>query len=186
MIHSPCGAFNNNSPCVSDGKWTKRYPRNLVSDTITGNDGYPLYRRRLVEDGGKTIALKVRNVDIEVYNLWVVLYSPLLSNTFKAHINVEYCNSVKSIKYICKYVSKGSDMAVFGVGKVAARLVEINQYQLGRYISSNEAVWHILSFPIHKRYPIAVHLRGILRMNSACTSQQLMYVQEHWFYRQQF
>ncbi|GFX49106.1 hypothetical protein TNCV_3077241 [Trichonephila clavipes] len=153
MIHGPCGAFNNNSSCMSDGKCTKRYPRKLVSDTIPGNDGYPLYRRRSVEDGGKSVVLKVRNIDIEVDNRWIVPYSPLLSKTFKAHINVEYCNSVKSIKYICKYVNKGSDMAVFGVGNVAAPLDEINQYQLGRYISSNEAVWRILSFPIHERHP---------------------------------
>ncbi|GFT09255.1 ATP-dependent DNA helicase [Trichonephila clavipes] len=158
MIHGPCGAFNNNSSCMSDGKCTKRYPRKLVSDTITDNDGYPLYRRRSVEDGGKSVVLKVRNIDIEVDNRWIVLYSPLLSKTFKAHINVEYCNSVKSIKYICKYVNKGSDMAVFGVGKVAAPLDEINQYQLGRYISSNEAVWRILSFPIHERHPTVIHL----------------------------
>ncbi|GFT79695.1 putative DNA helicase [Trichonephila clavipes] len=158
MIHGPCGAFNNNSSCMSDGKCTKRYPRKLVSDTITGNDGYPLYRRRSVEDGGKSVVLKVRNIDIEVDNRWIVPYSPLLSKTFKAHINVEYCNSVKSIKYICKYVNEGSDMAVFGVGNVAAPLDEINQYQLGRYISSNEAVWRILSFPIHERHPTVIHL----------------------------
>ncbi|GFV41445.1 ATP-dependent DNA helicase [Trichonephila clavipes] len=158
MIHGPCGAFNNNSPCMSDGKGTKRYPRKLVSDTITGNDGYPLYRRRSVEDGGKSVVLKVRNIDIEVDNRWIVPYSPLLSKTFKAHINVEYCNSVKSIKYICKYVNKGSNMEVFGVGNVAAPLDEINQYQLERYISSNEAVWRILSFPIHERHPTVVHL----------------------------
>ncbi|GFW07512.1 ATP-dependent DNA helicase [Trichonephila clavipes] len=158
MIHGPCDAFNNNSSCMSDGKCTKRYPRKLVSDNITGNDGYPLYRRRSVEDGGKSVVLNVRNIDIEVDNRWIVPYSPLLSKTFKAHINVEYCNSVKSIKYICKYVNKESDMAVFGVGNVAAPLDEINQYQLGRYISSNEAVWRILSFPIHERHPTVVHL----------------------------
>ncbi|GFW35090.1 helitron_like_N domain-containing protein [Trichonephila clavipes] len=158
MIHGPCGAFNNNSPCMSDGKCTKRYPRKLVSDTITGNDGYPLYRRRSVENGGKSVVLKVRNIDIEVDNRWIVPYSPLLSKTFKAHINVECCNSVKSIKYICKYVNKGSDMAVFGIGNVAAPLDEINQYQLGRYISSTEVVWRILSFPIHERHPTVVHL----------------------------
>ncbi|GFV41062.1 ATP-dependent DNA helicase [Trichonephila clavipes] len=130
----------------------------VVSDTITGNGGYPLYRRRSVEDGGKSVVLKVRNIDIEVDNRWIVPYSPLLSKTFKAHINVEYCNSVKSIKYIFKYVNKGSDMAVFGVGNVAAPLDKINQYQLGRYISSNEAVWRILSFPIHERHPTVIHL----------------------------
>ncbi|GFV54536.1 ATP-dependent DNA helicase [Trichonephila clavipes] len=49
-------------------------------------------------------------------------------------------------------------MAVFRVGNVAAPLDEINQYHLGRYISSNEAVWRILSFPIHERHPTVVHL----------------------------
>ncbi|GFW40605.1 helitron_like_N domain-containing protein [Trichonephila clavipes] len=75
MIHGPCGAFNNNSSCMSDGKFTKRYPRKLVSDTITGNDGYPLYSRRSVEDGGKSVVLKVRNIDIEVDICWIVPYS---------------------------------------------------------------------------------------------------------------
>ncbi|GBP87828.1 hypothetical protein EVAR_65677_1 [Eumeta japonica] len=143
---------------MSDGKYTKRYPRNLVSDTITDNDGCPPYRRRSVEDGGKSIILKVRNVDVEVDNRWVVPYSPLLSNTLKAHINVEYCNSVKLMKYISKYANKRSDLAVFGVGNVAAPVDEINQYQFGRYISNNEAVWSILSFPIHERHPTVVHL----------------------------
>ncbi|CAI6346155.1 unnamed protein product [Macrosiphum euphorbiae] len=158
MIHGPCGALNPSSPCMSDGKCTKRYPRALVSETITGNDGYPLYRRRSTTDGGKSITLKVRNIDVEVDNRWVVPYSPLLSKTFKAHINVEYCNSVKSIKYICKYVNKGGDMAVFGVENRTRTIDEINQYQLGRYISSNEAIWRILSFQIHDRHPTVVHL----------------------------
>lgn len=115
MIHGPCGEYNVNSPCMVDGKCTKRYPRALVSETVTGNDGYPLYRRRCTEDNGRSVTIRVRNQDVEVDNRWIVPYSPLLSKVFKAHINVEYCNSVKSIKYICKYVNKGSDMAVFGV-----------------------------------------------------------------------
>ncbi|GFR00265.1 helitron_like_N domain-containing protein [Trichonephila clavata] len=115
MIHGPCGSLNNNSLCVSDGKCTKRYPRDLLGETITGNDGYSLYRRRSTEDGWISITLKVLTNTIDVDNRWVVQYSPLLLKTYNAHITVEYCDSVKAIKYICKYVNKGSDMAVFGV-----------------------------------------------------------------------
>ena len=141
MIHGPCGALNENSPCLAKGRCTKQYPRLLVSKTITGNDGYPQYRRRSTEDGGKTAIIKKRNgTTIEVDNQWFVPYSPLLSKTFNAHINVEYCNSVKAIKYICKYVNKGSDMAVFGLQPEIKDFDEIVQYQAGRYISSNEAV----------------------------------------------
>ena len=35
---------------------------------------------------------------------------------------------------------------------------EIKCYQMARYISSNEAVWRLLQFPIHDRYPPVVHL----------------------------
>lgn len=140
-----------------DGKCSKRFPKTLIFDTVTGNDGYPLYRRRSTADNGKCIVKKINNQDVDIDNRWIVPYSPLLSKTYKAHINVEYCNSVKSIKYICKYVNKGSDMAVFGVVNENTN-DEITQYQMGRYISSNEAIWRILSFPIHDRYPTVVHL----------------------------
>ncbi|GFQ88734.1 helitron_like_N domain-containing protein [Trichonephila clavata] len=92
MIHGPCGSLSNNSLCMSDGKCTKMYPRDLLAKTITGNAGYPLYRRRSTEDGGKSITLKVLNNTIDVDNRWVVPYSPLLQKTYNAHINVECCN----------------------------------------------------------------------------------------------
>ncbi|XP_073990924.1 uncharacterized protein [Rhodnius prolixus] len=64
----------------------------------------------------------------------------------KKDIKVSPC-SVKSIKYICKYVNKGSDMAVFRIENNNVHSPPLNQndeitnYQIGRYISSNEAVW---------------------------------------------
>lgn len=155
MIHGPCGVYNNNSPCMIDGKCSKRYPRDLIAETITGNDGYPLYRRRSVADNGRSVVVKIKGQDVHADNRWVVPYSPILSKAFEAHINVEYCNSVKSIKYICKYVNKGSDMAVFGVTNAND---EVSQYQMGRYVSSNEAIWRIFSFSIHERHPTVVHL----------------------------
>ncbi|GFV52935.1 ATP-dependent DNA helicase [Trichonephila clavipes] len=132
---------------MSDGKCTKWYPG--IAETITGNNGYPLYRRRSTEDGRKSITLKVLYNTIDVDNSWV-----------------------KAIKYICKYVNKGSDMAVFGLENTTASNVEVIQYQLGRYISSNEVVWRILSFSIPERYPTIVHLAVHLKMDSVCILHQ--------------
>ena len=72
-------------------------------------DGYPSYRRRSPEDGGVSFEKKVNAREtLTIDNRWVVPYSPLLSRAFRAHINVEWCNSVKSIKYVCKYINKVS------------------------------------------------------------------------------
>ncbi|XP_072398185.1 uncharacterized protein [Diabrotica undecimpunctata] len=155
MIHGPCGTLNQNSPYMVDAKCSKRYPRTLISETITGNNGYPLYRRRSTADNVRSTIVKLNQQDIEIDNRWIVAYSPILSKTFKAHINVESCHSVKSIKYICKYVIKGSDMAVIGIN---AENSNDTQYQMGRDVSSNETVWRIFSFLIHERHSTVVHL----------------------------
>lgn len=76
---------------------------------------------------------------------------------FQVHINIEYCTSVKLIKYVCTYVNKRRDMAVFGISNERTS-DEVMRYQLGRYISSNGAVWRILGFQIHERHPTVVHL----------------------------
>ncbi|XP_049315830.1 uncharacterized protein LOC125779235 [Bactrocera dorsalis] len=159
MIHGPCGTFNMASPCMENGKCKKHFPKNYTNDTITDTDGYPMYRRRNVANGGHTFTIRQSNNtnQVEIGNQWVVPYSPLLSKTYKAHINVELCSSVKSIKYICKYVNKGSDLAVIELQNLNKN-DEITRYQMGRYISSNEAIWHTLSFPIHERYPSVQHL----------------------------
>lgn len=83
MIHGPCGVFNNNSPCMVDGKCSKRYPRDLIAKTITGNNGYPLYRRRSVEDGGRSVVVKIKGQDFHIDNRWIVPYSPILPKSLK-------------------------------------------------------------------------------------------------------
>ncbi|XP_055918387.1 uncharacterized protein LOC129950474 [Eupeodes corollae] len=135
MIHGPCGTLNMMSPCMDNGKCTKRFPKPCETDTITNMDGYPSYRRRDVDNGGQSYELRLSN----------------------AHINVELYSSMKSIKYICKYVHKGSDKAIFAVQNVNDN-DEITRYQMGRYISSNEAIWRIFTFPIHERDPAVIHL----------------------------
>ncbi|XP_069968400.1 uncharacterized protein [Bactrocera oleae] len=92
MIHGPCGPINRQSPYMVNCKCSKPYPRKMTAETIAGHDGYPLYRHRSPDDNGRTITTKVKGNDFMVDNSWVVPYSPLLSKTFKAHCNVEYCN----------------------------------------------------------------------------------------------
>ncbi|KAH8394376.1 hypothetical protein KR215_007025 [Drosophila sulfurigaster] len=101
--------------------------------------------------------MKVKRMDFVVDNNWIVPYSPLISKTFKTHCNVEYCNSVKSIKYICKYFTKSSDMAVFGLQSSNTN-DEISRYQVSRYVNCNEAIWRIFAFHIHERHPTVMHL----------------------------
>lgn len=143
MLHH-CG----NRCTDSKGKCSKEFPKKTISATKHGEDGYPTYRRRSLEEGGHFFEnCKGQRFD----NRWVVPYSPTLSRIFNSHINVEYCHSVKAIKYICKYVHKGADMAEFAVDEITA-------YETGRYVSSSEAFWKIFSFQIHERYPAVVHL----------------------------
>ncbi|GBP20921.1 hypothetical protein EVAR_80741_1 [Eumeta japonica] len=127
----------------------KNFPKDFTNDTVTNVDGYPIYRRRNPENGGQSFIKNIINTDIDIDNRWVVPYSPLLSKTYNAHINVEFCSSVES--------------NTFAMNKND----EITLYQIGRYISSNEAAWRIFGFPIHERDPavvqLAIHLENDIR-----------------------
>ncbi|GBN43328.1 hypothetical protein AVEN_249309-1 [Araneus ventricosus] len=150
MVHGLCGAFNCLSQCLKEGNCSKMYPRQFIKETQFATDGYPLYRRRKPEDGGQTATVKMKSDSLAIDNRWIVPYSPLLLKMFDAHINVKCFNSVKSIKYILKYVQKGSDQGVFAAHSSNNCIDEISEYHAGRYISSNEAAWCIFGFSIHE------------------------------------
>ena len=126
MIHGPCGELNQRSPCMKDGRYTKGYPEDFVRSTEIANDGYPKYRRR---DNGRTIIVERDNHRIEVNNRFVVPDNLYLCSKFDAHINVEICTTVKCVKYIYKYINKGSDKA-----NVEFSRDEIKCYQDARYV----------------------------------------------------
>ena len=107
MIRGPCGKdLNDKSPCMDDGQCTKSFPKEFVPETLMSNNGFPTYRRR---DNGQTHPLKRNNKIYQVDNRWVVPYNPYLCLKYNSHINLEYCASIKSIKYLFKYVHKGFD-----------------------------------------------------------------------------
>ena len=56
MIHGP---YNMNSPCMIDGKRSKKFPKLYTTETKTGDDGYPQYRRRSPETGGATVQVSM-------------------------------------------------------------------------------------------------------------------------------
>ncbi|GBM10661.1 hypothetical protein AVEN_7932-1 [Araneus ventricosus] len=158
MVHDPCRSTNPRSPCKKDGICTKRNPRRFLKETQTGQDVYPLYRRRSSQHWGFTANTSFRGLEVSVNNTWIVPYCPLLTKIFNARINVEYCNSVKSVKCVCKYVNKGSDMSVLELTSGENDLLEIHLFQIWRYISNNETVRRIPNFPIHERHPTVIHL----------------------------
>ena len=71
---------------------------------------------------------------------------------YEAHINIENCASPTATKYLYKYVTKGHDRAMTKTD-VPGNHSEIDDYVDFRSVGSNEAVWHILSFHISKKYP---------------------------------
>jgi hypothetical protein len=46
---------------MEHGQCSKRYPRDLLAEIQTDDDGYPLYRGRSPEDGVFTATIKLRN-----------------------------------------------------------------------------------------------------------------------------
>ena len=86
---------------------------------------------------------------------------------YDAHINVEYVGSVKSIKYVFKYIFKGKDkecVVIRDGENVVVDCDEIKSYQDMRYLSSMEAAWRIQQYPLHSRsywvIRFPVHLEG--------------------------
>ena len=79
----------------------------MIREIIHNDMSYPLYRQKAPEDGHKKVNIQTRIGVIKSFdNSWIVPYSPILSKLFDAHINVESCDSLRAIKYICKYINK--------------------------------------------------------------------------------
>ncbi|GJS70163.1 DNA helicase [Tanacetum coccineum] len=170
MIHGPCGAVNMNASCMKDGRTCNRhFPKAYCDKTYIDKDGFVHYRRR--DDG-----IETQRQNVWLDNRYVVPYNRTLCMRYYAHINVEYCGWTMLIKYLFKYISKGTDRVVANVTKPVAAVAstsntpsihvdEIKNYVEARYIGPHEACWRILDFPIHYRNPpvqtLAVHLENM-------------------------
>ena len=84
--HSPKCKNRNVSGC------SKGFPKAFRTHTSLNETGYPQYRRRSPQDGGRWIIRGTTRID----NGQVVPYSPYLSRIYKCHINVELCTMIRN------------------------------------------------------------------------------------------
>eukprot|EP00794_Sanderia_malayensis_P017120 gene17120-biopygen14739 len=151
MMHGPCGILNPSCICMQEGKCTKKFPKDLAQQTELNVNGYPLYRRR----GITTAQLKQHAVT----DSWVVPHNIQLLLKFDCHINVEVCTTVKSVKYIFKYIHKGNDMAHVEIteGHKEANAQqdiahnEIRQYLNSRYVGPHRAVYKLMQYEMYEK-----------------------------------
>ena len=156
MMHGPCGPIRPSCPCMRDGNCSKKFPKPFNdASTSFGQDNYANYHRP--QNGRVTI---VKGIPLD--NRWVVPYCPWLSLRYDCHLNVEYCASVKSVKYLYKYTFKGGDRAAFGVQ--TNNRDEISRYQEGYWFGTSEALWRIFGLRSHGGYPsvttLQIHLEN--------------------------
>ena len=163
MVHEPCGVLNRSCVCMEDvyQRWSKA----VLWRNYSSSWWIPfLQMKRQWEYSfiGQQ----------EVDNRWIVQYNPYLSEKFGAHINVEACTTIKSVKYPFKYVYKGYDCAIVEVKETSElNHDEISTFLDARYVSAPGGYWRLSEFKMHD------HSHAIIRLPVHLPRQQPVYFQ---------
>ncbi|XP_074277057.1 uncharacterized protein LOC141600710 [Silene latifolia] len=158
MLHGPCGKEKLSSPCMVGENCSKHYPKPCTERTTVDGEGYPIYKR-------SKKGVTVKKDDVPIGNEFVIPYNAQLLLKYRAHINVEWCNQSRSIKYLFKYINKGSDRVTMQSSYMRrneddpGRFDEIKRYYDCRYLSACEAAWRLFGFEIHYRTPAVERLQ---------------------------
>ena len=143
MTHGPC-----DQRCQVNGKYSKRFPKTFRDATSMDQNAYVSYRRR---DTGKTFCCHPNKpYDPKYDNCWVVPYNKVFLLSYQCHINIECCASIKSVKYIHKYIYKGHDRITMVIEDT---LDEVKIYLDSRYISAPEGIWRLLELKMYAEVP---------------------------------
>ncbi|XP_074293684.1 uncharacterized protein LOC141620814 [Silene latifolia] len=150
MLHGPCGKAKPSCPCMVGDNYSKYYQKPCTERTTVDGDGYPIYKR---SKKGVTVIKD----DVPLGNNFVIPYNSQLLLKYRAHINVEWCNQSRSIKYLFKYINKGSDRVTMQSSYTRCneenpgRFDKIKRFYGCRYLCACEAAWRIFGFDIHYR-----------------------------------
>ena len=78
----------------------------------------------------------------------MISYCPQLLLLFDYHINIEVSAGLGTVKYLSKYIYKGSDRATMEISGGVQN--EIKAYLDGQFIGPTEACWKIFEFNMHR------------------------------------
>ncbi|XP_071740893.1 uncharacterized protein [Rutidosis leptorrhynchoides] len=164
MLHGPYGRKHKDAPCMIDNRCSKHFPKPYYAETTIDEDGYANYRCR---NNGVNVTKGKSTLD----NSFVVPYNRYLLIRYNAHINVEWCNRSRAIKYLFKYLNKGPDRATIVIQEnvlpthnsahIPEKIIdvdEIKNYLDCRYLSPCEAAWRLFSYDIHFSKPSVIKL----------------------------
>ncbi|GBM05499.1 hypothetical protein AVEN_94782-1 [Araneus ventricosus] len=118
------------------------------------------YRQQIRE---YNVALSFASMRAEIKAPPGTVYStlqPLADNKFNAHINVEVCASVKSVKYLYKYVYEGHDAASVRLqpNNCLLNYDKFLTFLDGRYVSVPEAMWRLNEFSLSEKSHVIMRL----------------------------
>jgi hypothetical protein len=137
-----------------NGICKKHYLRTFSEETTQGEDDYPVYRWW---NNGQTFRKTPNGFAYD--NRWVVPHNPYLTKMFNAPINVEVSTSIRSVKYLFKYIYKGPNHVV---AVITSPTNKIQQYIDAQYLNATKGVDSLLSLKKHTEWPpitqLVVHL----------------------------
>lgn len=129
MLHGPC---IRGRKCYTEDGCRLRFPRPFSEETTLSEDSYPCYRRL---DNGR----RFQKGQTIYHNGHVVPYSRYLLLKYQCHINVEIAISIKAIKYLYKYISKGHDRTNMTIEQLENEGADESlAFVNGRYVSAQE------------------------------------------------
>jgi len=132
-----------------NGKCSKHFSKEHRERTDWAEDSYLLYAR---PDNGLVFECNRARFT----NQYVVLYCPQLLLLFDYHINVEISARLGTVKYLSKYIYKGSNRATMEIS--GGMQNEIKAYLDGHFIDPTKACWKIFEFNMHRESLVVQHL----------------------------